>query len=80
MNNPSTSPPSTSKSSGAWIIAILVVILLILHQDNWLWDDATLLFGFVPIGLFWHICISLGAAFTWALATKIAWPFDEEGK
>lgn len=61
-----------------WIIAGLVVLLLILHQDNWFWTDDTLVFGFMPIGLFWHACISIGASLTWALATKIAWPIDED--
>ena len=71
---------STShKSNGMWIIAALVVLLLILHQDNWFWTDDTLVFGFMPIGLFWHACISIGATLTWALATVIAWPVHEEG-
>ena len=59
------------------IIAGLVVLLLILHQDNWFWDDNTLLLGFLPIGLFWHACISIAASLTWFLATKIAWPVDD---
>lgn len=69
---------SSQKSSGMWIIAALVLLLLILHQDNWFWTDETLVFGFMPIGLFWHACISIGASLTWALATVIAWPLDEE--
>ncbi|HCS50256.1 DUF3311 domain-containing protein [Rubinisphaera sp.] len=52
----------------------LVVLLLIIHQDFWLWDDKTLLFGFMPIGLFYHACISLAAAATWFLATIFCWP------
>lgn len=67
-------------SNGQKIIIGLVVLLLILHQDNWFWDDDTLLLGFLPIGLFWHACISIAATLTWALATKIAWPLDQEGK
>ena len=69
------SPPSTR--NGPWIIAALVVLLLIAHQDNWFWTDNTLVFGFLPIGLFWHACISVAAAATWWLATQIAWPFGE---
>lgn len=53
-----------------------MVLLLVLHQDNWLWLDDRLIFGFIPIGLFWHACISIGASFTWFLATKIAWPLE----
>lgn len=65
-------------SSGAKIIVGLVILLLVLHQDNWFWTNNTLLFGFLPIGLFWHACISVAATCTWFLATKIAWPFDED--
>jgi len=65
-------------SSGSKVIIALVLLLLILHQDNWFWTDKTLLFGFLPIGLFWHACISIGATITWFLATRIAWPFDAE--
>lgn len=57
----------------------LVVLLIILHQDNWLWDNDTLVFGFMPITLLWHAGISLGAGFTWLLATKFAWPVQEDG-
>ncbi|TWT94529.1 DUF3311 domain-containing protein [Stieleria varia] len=67
-----------SSHKGAWIIAALVLLLLILHQDNWNWESKTLVFGFMPIGLFWHACISIGASATWLLATKIAWPADDE--
>jgi len=58
------------------VIVFLVVLLLVLHQDNWFWLDGRLVFGFIPIGLFWHACISIGASLTWFLASKIAWPLD----
>jgi hypothetical protein len=64
-----------------FVIWSLVVLLLILHQDNWLWGNDRLIFGFLPIGLFYHACISVAAAATWYLATVIAWPstdVDEE--
>ena len=89
MSNSSDSPPAqpasdgaaashgTSTSKGPLIITGLVVLLLILHQDNWFWDDNTLLLGFIPIGLFWHACISVAASLTWFVATKIAWPIDD---
>ena len=63
--------------TGPLIIAGLVILLLVLHQDNWFWTDDTLVFGFMPIGLFWHACISIAASATWWLATKIAWPLDD---
>ena len=55
-------------------IWIAVVVLVVLHQDNWFWDDDTLVFGFLPIGLAWHVGISVAAAFLWYLATVFAWP------
>ncbi len=73
-----TQPMKTSKPAGPLIIAGLVLLLLILHQDNWFWTDATLVFGFIPIALFWHACISLAAVGTWFLATCIAWPLPDD--
>lgn len=59
------------------IVWALIVLLVILHQDNWYWESDYLVFGFMPIGLFYHACISIAAALTWLLATQIAWPLDE---
>lgn len=63
-------------SNGVLIISALVILLIILHQDNWFWDSDALVLGFIPMGLFWHGCISLAASLVWALATVIAWPVD----
>ncbi len=33
----------------------LLVLLAVLHQDFWWWDDGhTLVFGFMPVGLAYH--------------------------
>ena len=56
----------------------MVVILLIIHQDFWFWNDDRLVFGFMPIGLFYHACISISAAIVWFLATQFAWPAELE--
>ncbi|QDS93693.1 hypothetical protein FF011L_24660 [Roseimaritima multifibrata] len=66
----------SSNRTGPLVIAVLVLVLLIVHQDNWNWNDGTLVFGFIPIGLFYHACLSLAATATWLLATKIAWPVE----
>ena len=60
------------------VVWALVILLVILHQDNWFWDDETLVFGFMPIGLFYHACISMAASATWLLAVKQFWPFDAD--
>ena len=66
------------KSPLAFLVWGLVVLLLIIHQDNWFWDDNTLVFGFMPIGLLYHAGISVAAATTWYLATLFAWPEESE--
>jgi hypothetical protein len=57
-----------------YFIWIMVVVLLVLRQDNWLWTNDTLVFGFMPIGLLSQVGISIGAATVWYLATVYAWP------
>lgn len=56
----------------------LVALLIILHQDNWFWEDSRLVFGFMPIGLFYHACISLAAAAVWFWAIHNCWPEKPE--
>lgn len=60
------------------VVWILIVVLLVLHQDNWNWTNDHMVFGFVPIGLFYHACISIAAGITWYLATQFCWPTDLE--
>ena len=59
-------------------IWIIFVLLFLLHQDVWFWDDRTLVLGFMPIGLAYHALFSLIAALLWASAIKWAWPSDIE--
>lgn len=60
------------------LIWILFFALFFLHHDFWFWDDKTLLWGFMPIGLAWHSGFSVAAALLWLLALKVAWPSDIE--
>ena len=53
----------------------LLVLLAVLHQDFWWWDDGrTLVFGFMPVGLAYHAGVSVAAACLWALAVRYCWP------
>ena len=65
-------------SSRGWLAWGLVLLVGILHYDFWWWDDRTLVFGFMPIGLFWHALISIFAAIAWALVVRFAWPTHVE--
>jgi hypothetical protein len=57
------------------LLVLAFIALYVLHQDVWLWRTARpLVFGFVPIGLFYHACFSVAASlFMWMLV-KHAWP------
>lgn len=60
-----------------YVVWTLVVLLLILHQDEWFfnfWRSPELVFGFMPKTLLYHAGISLAAGCTWYLATVFAWP------
>ncbi len=59
-------------------VYIAAVLLAILHQDFWLWDNDTLVFDFLPVGLAYHIGYSIAAAAVWAAAIKYAWPSHVE--
>jgi len=60
------------------VIFVLAILLFVLHQDFWFWDDASLVFGFMPIGLFYHAMYSVMAGVLWFLVVKFAWPEDVE--
>ena len=59
------------------IIWILVLLLVVLHHDEFLWESTHLVGGFLPAGMAWHIGISLVSALVWYLATLFAWPADD---
>ena len=59
------------------LVWVLLIGLVVAHQDVWFWDDAGLAFGFLPVTLLYHAGISLGATLVWLLAATFAWPVDE---
>ena len=57
------------------LLVVAVATLYILHQDIWFWRTAhPLVFGFVPIGLFYQGCFSVAACLLMWLLVKHAWP------
>ena len=60
------------------LLVIAVIALYVLHQDFWYWRSARLVFGFVPIGLFYQGCFSVAAALLMWLLVKFAWPHHLE--
>ena len=58
------------------ILLILVVsAVYLVHQDFWNWTRVEpLLFGFLPVGLWYHAAYSLLASALMWLLVKFAWP------
>jgi hypothetical protein len=50
-----------------------LVVLYLLHNDLWLWNDASLILG-LPAGLAYHIGFSIATSAVLALLVIYAWP------
>ena len=69
-------------ATGAWHrsiaslpAALIVAAVYLLHQDFWFWRSARpLVFGFLPIGLFYHAAYTLAVSvLLWVLVRRY-WP------
>ena len=57
------------------LLVLAFITLYGLHQDVWFWRTARpLVFGFVPIGLFYHALFSVAATLFMWLLVEHAWP------
>ena len=62
-----------------FLLGLGVVALYALHQDIWFWDVAQpLVFGFLPVGLFYHAVYSVAIALFMILLVRVAWPVELE--
>lgn len=55
---------------------LAVALLVVLHHDFWFWHDGRLVWGFLPVGLFYHMVLSVVAAGVWWWGTHVCWPAD----
>jgi hypothetical protein len=57
------------------VAVVLVILAYILHQDIWFWRTARpLVFGFLPIGLFYHVAYVMGLALLFWMLVNYFWP------
>ena len=56
------------------LLVIAVAALYILHQDIWFWRSSHLVFGFIPIGLFYQGMFSVAASLLMWLLVTFVWP------
>ena len=62
-----------NKTFSRWILYIGLVMLFLLHNDFWLWDNPGQVLG-LPIGLLYHIGLCVAATILMALIINHAWP------
>ena len=61
------------------LLTLAVLALYALHQDFWFRDVARpLVFGFLPIGLFFHVVLCLAIAGLMWVLVRYAWPVELE--
>ena len=61
------------------VLVLVVVVLYALHQDVWFWRTASpLLFGFLPIGITYHVGYTVAVTVLMSLLVKVAWPSQLE--
>jgi hypothetical protein len=66
---------STEKQMKRILLVAAVAALYVLHQDIWNWRTPyPLVFGFFPIGLFYHACFAVAASLLMWLLVTFAWP------
>jgi uncharacterized protein DUF3311 len=55
--------------------ALMAAALYALHQDFWFWREARpLVFGFMPIGLFYHAAYTLAVSALMGMLVRRHWP------
>lgn len=58
------------------VLTLSVIALIILHQDFWNWRTARpFIFGFLPIGLFYHVCFTVAVSLLMWTLVKLVWPY-----
>jgi len=59
----------------AVLLAAVALALIVIRFDLWHWKTVEpLLFGFLPVGLWWQAMVSILAAFMMWLMVRLAWP------
>ena len=78
--DPGPRRPARRRSTGTLVLLTLAaLIVLVLRHDYWNWNTPhPLLFGFLPVGLWWQALVSLLACALMWLMVRFAWPQELE--
>jgi len=64
----------------AALLTLIFLLVLFLRHDYWNWDTpGYLLFGFLPVGLWWQALVTILASVMMWLMVTLAWPSHLEG-
>jgi hypothetical protein len=66
-----------NKNPWRWPLYAALFVLYLLHNDLWLWNDPTLVFG-LPVGLVYHVGFAVAASIVLTLLVLKAWPDNLE--
>jgi len=59
----------------AAFLTLIFLLVLFLRHDYWNWDTpGYLLFGFLPVGLWWQALVTISASIMMWLMVTLAWP------
>ena len=54
---------------------LIVAALCVAHQDFWYWRETRpLVFGFLPIGLFYHAAFTVSMSVGMWILVRLVWP------
>jgi hypothetical protein len=59
------------------LVWFLLAALVVLHQLDLAGGSDVLVGGVMPLPLFYHAALCVGASVVWWLVTRFAWPLDE---
>ncbi len=59
----------------AALVACITALVYVLHQDFWFWRSARpLVFGFLPVGLFYHAVYTISISLLMLYLVRRHWP------
>lgn len=58
----------------SWVAVLLIAVMYALHQDIWFWRTPSVVFGILPIGLFYHAVYTLATSLLLWLLIRLIWP------
>ena len=56
------------------VAVLLIAVMYALHQDIWFWRTPSVVFGILPIGLFYHAVYTLATSLLLWLLIRLIWP------